>query len=73
MVGRPKLAPGVGRTVMVFTRITPREKMLLEERAGELGKSGAAIVRHALLAFLNGGAAVAAADAAGAAAEQTPR
>ena len=71
MVGRPKLAPGVGRTVMVFTRITPREKTLLEERAGELDKSGAAIVRHALLAFLNGDAA--AADAAGAAAEQTPR
>ena len=40
---------------MVFTRITPSEKTLLEERAGELDKSGAAIVRHALLAFLDTG------------------
>ncbi len=54
-----KLAEGERLTVAIFVRVTPSEKTLLEERAGELGKSRASIVRHALLAFLNGAAAAA--------------
>ncbi len=57
-VGRT-LAEGERRSAAIFVRVTPKEKTLLEERALELDRSGASIVRHALLAFLNGDAGAA--------------
>ena len=54
-VGRPKLPEGVGRSVMIFARVTPEEKAQLAKRAKQLGKSGSSIVGDALRVYLDGG------------------
>ena len=51
-MGRPKVAQDVGRSAMIFARVTPQEKALLARRAKELHRSGSSLVRSALLAYL---------------------
>ena len=63
------MADGEARTAVLFVRVTPGEKALVERRAGELGLSGSVLVRDALRQFLSSNDASSrgtpAADAAG--------
>ena len=49
---------------MLFVRVTPGEKALVERRAGELGLSGSVLVRDALRQFLSNSPAADAAEEA---------
>ena len=51
-VGRHRLADGEARTAVLFVRVTPGEKALLDARVKQTGMSGSVLVRYALLQFL---------------------
>lgn len=46
------MADGEARTAVLFVRVTPGEKALLERRVKQTGMSGSVLVRDALHQFL---------------------